>query len=467
MLLHHSPIPLVFIALIQHHNSSLAQGSTQPKLVEQPRGSSFELTCISERSLTNVMRDTNRSCPINDEFQSFSGQGPQFRSDGLVYKFDAVTVKPIRKSPDDEKSDDLHGFVQQRCYRDEIETTNEPVCVYLNSGFNHGRGMVIVSRRSVLEGIVERIFKPESMLAKDFNRNPGSFNVIDMPEKGGKGIIASQKSHVGDLVLTTYPVLIITFEAGLWNHPQAFDLEKTMVDYLPLETRAEIATLHGEGDTEASWMVSAIQRNSFQLMLEGEPYVALFLDASRANHDCRPNVVYHTDGATLKLNMYAVREIEVGEELVAAYLNIQQPTETRRAYLRQHYGFECQCSVCSLPEHLIELSDSRLKQIGELSEALSDWTSTSIADTSMAENLLELYKLERLEIYMADAYATAAARYNSIKDCDKARIYASLASSRDIRLRGAGSEYLEDMISLRDSPEAHWTYDHRNKQDMH
>ncbi|EGF99295.1 uncharacterized protein MELLADRAFT_68703 [Melampsora larici-populina 98AG31] len=471
MLLQHSSIPLVLIALVNRYHAAVAQESTLSDLVEQPLGSIYQAaTCMSQRS-------SNRSCPIHNEFQNSSSQSPSFRSDGLVYKFDEVTVKPILQSTDESK--ELYGFVQQRCYDHQTEPTEDPFCIYLNYGFNQGRGMVILCRRSALQGIIEQTFKPESSLLKEMNRSSGKFNVVDMPEKGGKGMIASQKYLIGDLILTSYPVLILTLEDELWEVSESFDLEKTLVDYLPLETRAEIATLHGEGETEVSWMMSVIWRNSFALTLEDEPYMALFLDPSgslmranfarRANHDCRPNTIYHTDQTTLKLNMYAAREIEVGQELVTTYLNIRQPTETRRAHLREHYGFECQCSVCSLPEHLIKFSDSRLNQIKKLLDELIDWSSTSNANTytSRAEDLLELYKLEGLEIDMADPYLAAAMRYNAIKNLDKTKLYASLAVLHEIRISGVASQNLANMISLRDFPEAHWSYDYRYGESMY
>ncbi|KAH9810186.1 hypothetical protein DFH28DRAFT_903281 [Melampsora americana] len=459
---------VILLTFLQTYHSSLTKHIKIFNLIEQFRGSRFELICKSEKSLRNWIREIIiGSCLIEDEDQNSLNQNSQFDSNGLIYKFDEVILRPRLNSLELHPFEDLHGFVEQRCYGDQTDSTKDLFCIYLNYGFDQGRGMVIVCRQSMIKSIVKRLFKSEIDLPNQHNPNSGRLNVIDMPEKGGKGVKASKKYLMGDSIINTYPTLIVTLEDQLWDLPEAFDLEKTMVDYLPIHTRSQIATLHGKGETEVSWMESVFQRNGFQLRLGSQPYLALFPDASRVNHDCRPNVIYHIDRTSLKLNMYAARQIELGQELVIAYLDIQQPTETRRAQLRKHYGFECQCSICSLPEPSIQLSDSRLNQIERLTKTLNDWSSRSKANTSLAEDLLRLYELEGLEIYLADPYASLAVRYNAIKDLDKARFYASLAILHQIRIGGPSSSNLKDMITLRDSPETHWSYDYRYEDEIY
>lgn len=96
----------------------------------------------------------------------------------------------------------------------------------------------------------------------------------------------------------------------------------------------------------------------------GGTYTGLFSVASRFNHSCVPNVHYEhvrlpsspRPGAADVMILYALRDIEEGEELTLNYGstggNKQGENDwhvgTRRARLRRKYGFVCDCALCMI-----------------------------------------------------------------------------------------------------------------------
>ncbi|SCV70685.1 BQ2448_3447 [Microbotryum intermedium] len=76
----------------------------------------------------------------------------------------------------------------------------------------------------------------------------------------------------------------------------------------------------------------------------------LFPLLSRFNSSCRPNLSRpHWSPRTRMTTLNAVRDIAQGEEMVWPYLGIPfefDPPESRRAQLKQVFGFECACHAC-------------------------------------------------------------------------------------------------------------------------
>ncbi|CAG8510454.1 2405_t:CDS:2 [Ambispora leptoticha] len=70
------------------------------------------------------------------------------------------------------------------------------------------------------------------------------------------------------------------------------------------------------------------------------------------NHSCRPNAVVMYDG-----NVQIVRCIEdvnAGEEIAIAYLDVVHPRKKRREILREKYFFECHCRKCGDDDKIID-----------------------------------------------------------------------------------------------------------------
>ncbi|EGF99276.1 uncharacterized protein MELLADRAFT_94773 [Melampsora larici-populina 98AG31] len=395
-----------------------------------------------DKALLNKVSDPSRH---NTAFNSTRLGSSDARSSrtpkssvGLVYKFDQVDVRPILESS--EVDDVLDGFVKQRCYPRKDRHDWEPICIYLNHAFDHGRGIVFVAYPSVFKEILSTftVFKPKKDLTDEEKPSGKKFDVVDMPHKGGKDV---------------------------WRREDLGDFMKTAVDYLPFETRATFATLHGEGETQGEWIKSAFERNNFyhRVEVKGQerPFGAVVFEPTRLNHDCRPNSAYHFDTNTLKLNVHALRDISPGEELTVSYIQVDVSKETRQGLLSRDYGFECGCSLCSSPLHVAMLSDYRIERLKKLNAILDDWTSASEATPTMAEYAITLHMLERLDVIMFNAYLRASLAYNAVGNLEKAKMHASLALASG--LVSSGPKWIDwaDTLKLEQNPETHQSYKSR------
>ncbi|KAJ7772633.1 hypothetical protein DFH07DRAFT_913481 [Mycena maculata] len=95
---------------------------------------------------------------------------------------------------------------------------------------------------------------------------------------------------------------------------------------------------------------------------------AVFLETSRLNHSCSPNVIIRFDSESFALTVRTICPIAKGEEIVLSYidLSLTATREERRSLLRDLCHFECLCGVCALSEAAIQLSDLRRLRIRDM-----------------------------------------------------------------------------------------------------
>ncbi|KAH9810165.1 hypothetical protein DFH28DRAFT_501757 [Melampsora americana] len=445
------------------------QSNTQHVFTEPESLAHAQQACMSsscENFFPNKVSVSNRhNTPLNSTHQaspddSFSAQPKS--SIGLVYKFDQVDVEPILESS--KESNDLDGFIEQQCYPDQKNSDREPVCIYLNYAFDHGRGMVYLATPSVFKAILPHftVFKPKKHPTAEEKPSGKKFDVVDMPHKGGKGTVSLQRFYPGDLIVSDHTVFVSMTEPDVWRRDDIGMIMKVAVDYLPFETRATYATLHGEGETQGEWIKSAFERNNFYHALTVEeyqrPFGAVVFEPTRLNHDCRPNAAYHFDTETLQLHVHAIRDISPGEELTVTYIGGELVKSERQESLLRNYGFSCSCSLCSSPPHIAKLSDHQIEKIQELGPLLDDWTSASEATPTMADRLINLYKLERLDLSIHKAYLRASLAYNAVGESEKAKIYAALALASGLVSLGPKWGDWPGAMELEQEPETHWSF---------
>jgi hypothetical protein len=72
----------------------------------------------------------------------------------------------------------------------------------------------------------------------------------------------------------------------------------------------------------------------------------LYLNTSRFNHSCSPNVAYEIVGWTIRL--YAMRNIKAGDTLCISYTDAiyHFPSAMRKIYLLGALNFDCACTAC-------------------------------------------------------------------------------------------------------------------------
>jgi hypothetical protein len=81
---------------------------------------------------------------------------------------------------------------------------------------------------------------------------------------------------------------------------------------------------------------------------KNDPDGLTFIQGSRLNHSCDPNIYYSRNPSTGHGRFYAVRNITPGEELTISYLPFSTwKKATRQRLLLLDHHFSCSCILCS------------------------------------------------------------------------------------------------------------------------
>lgn len=153
-----------------------------------------------------------------------------------------------------------------------------------------------------------------------------------------------------------------------------------------------------------------------------------------------------------------MRDILPGEELTVSYIEGMIPYSERQERLTT-WGFKCACHACSADLAHIAASDARVKQITDIEDDLEKIVgSGGDIPKDIGDRLVELYKEERLDNYIAHAYTKAALLKSMLGDEEATRRYASLAVAALEREYGPGSKDGEAMRELAEKWEEHWSW---------
>lgn len=89
------------------------------------------------------------------------------------------------------------------------------------------------------------------------------------------------------------------------------------------------------------------------------------------NHSCLPNSHNNWNDEAKHETIHAIRPIKAGEEVTISY-DRGGPSAVRKALLENKFGFDCNCSTCTLPPAELRDSDARRALIQRLDEAIGD-----------------------------------------------------------------------------------------------
>lgn len=179
---------------------------------------------------------------------------------------------------------------------------------------------------------------------------------IKLSNSKGLGLFAKKKLERGQLILAEAPLIRIPKLAA--NNPD--ELNK-LVSNLDESKRARLLALHDsrtphQPTPHGIMLTNALSIDNFGLC------TAIFPTVSRLNHSCRRNVYHHWNESRQAEVVHALREIDVGEEILTSYIDPYGSREERRAKLRRMYGFECECEVCGSSGGLEEDDDDKLRE---------------------------------------------------------------------------------------------------------
>lgn len=103
---------------------------------------------------------------------------------------------------------------------------------------------------------------------------------------------------------------------------------------------------------------------------------AVFLTVARLNHSCVPNAQGNLNTALpgSQFTIHALRSIAVGEEITISYLHDELAIRAaRQKRLKDGYGFECACEICSIEDSGKRHEQSHQRRL-KIQEMLADFS---------------------------------------------------------------------------------------------
>ena len=97
------------------------------------------------------------------------------------------------------------------------------------------------------------------------------------------------------------------------------------------------------------------------------------------------------------------------------------PTKFRKNILKRHWGFDCNCEVCSAPEERIDESDMRVMFIMEAKKMIDSGETDPRTTLELASEILDLYDQEGLVTPKAEFYLIAGKAADELGDLEAAQ----------------------------------------------
>ncbi|KAL2256392.1 hypothetical protein VTK26DRAFT_1742 [Humicola hyalothermophila] len=122
------------------------------------------------------------------------------------------------------------------------------------------------------------------------------------------------------------------------------------------------------------------------------------------------------------MTVWAVRDIEPGEEITITYSATGMPSKERQETLEKVWGFKCQCSLCVSSPEVLNASDTRRERIRSLREEVITLAQQGEFNKAVqsAETLFKLVEEEGLTEQMGDMYEVPARLYYHVGNLEKA-----------------------------------------------
>ncbi|TLD05442.1 uncharacterized protein PgNI_09231 [Pyricularia grisea] len=331
--------------------------------------------------------------------------------------------------------------------------TTDPYCLYTHPTFrNHGMsvittpGLAASLTGALDDGIVPRHQRdhPSSpMAAQGGSSGDLPYEIRELPGRG-KGVVATRAIRRWETVMVQFPslVLLMDFWEAVESPKQSRRLLNKALRQLPVEEKGRIMALARNGGFQ-SQIEDVLRTNIFGIDLGGVLHMGLFVQGSRINHNCQPNVYWKYDTKTMAQEVVALRDIEEGEELTHSYVTLGGSRNQRREELRA-WGFECKCALCSAPPHEVELSDKRREKLNDLGIRLREAKDISPKKvTRLVDEMGALIENERLYPQVVVYYTLAAQAFSKAGDRVRARDFARLAEEAWMLFQGEGHENAE------------------------
>ncbi|KAH9899047.1 SET domain-containing protein [Xylariomycetidae sp. FL2044] len=252
---------------------------------------------------------------------------------------------------------------------------------------------------------------------------PPPYEIREIEDKG-LGVVANRSIERGEIVMIRYPVLLRKMDLSLWSTHDRLQLLHRAAIQLPPNDGSQMLTL---AKSKGGYIVDdIINTNSFGVLLDGVDHQGLYVEVSRINHACRPNMFSRFSATSLAMEVVAYRDVEKGEELTFSYTPLNLLSHQRRPMI-EGWGFNCTCSLCSSPKDL-DISDRQRNRIQKLLVELDQPEIRT--HEKVHERIVEITELcvrEGITAQLGDFYNIISDIYLDMGDVGLARKYGEMA----------------------------------------
>ncbi|KZT01986.1 SET domain-containing protein [Laetiporus sulphureus 93-53] len=190
------------------------------------------------------------------------------------------------------------------------------------------------------------------------------------PIKGkGLGMFATADFDTGDLIICERPLYVSTVVQPFSlrpGDPTANDAIVELLSRMCEYDRRMFYSLHNCKGNDCPREQGIIDTNAINVgALPGYDgaCAAIYIDVSRINHSCTPNVISRWDLLAFTMEIRALTPIRKGEEITMSYMDKTAPRADRQKELKEKYDFICRCPSCSLTGAAAKESHIRLATI--------------------------------------------------------------------------------------------------------
>jgi len=284
--------------------------------------------------------------------------------------------------------------------------------------------------------------------------NDRKFVIRAIPDKG-LGVIATDPIDEGEVIISEAPLFTQalarnadTIAASLAQ--KSTDEKRQYLSLANCHKTNRFNPLHGIFETNA--LPCGDNMPSLGTIASK---AGIFLQCSRFNSSCTPNVHNWWNEEAGVLVMRALKPIAQGEELCICYCNEWRPRSIRQKAFKAKFGFTCTCANCSLDGESLINSDHRRTQLGFLYDEIEKCASDPVLGVKKVKLALNLLREEGLvhgEHQLAyDAFQFCAACAN----LQLAKAWAKKAQNAAFRMSGNGSEDTLKYAKYARNPKSH------------
>ena len=168
------------------------------------------------------------------------------------------------------------------------------------------------------------------------------YEVKESPSKG-LGMFAKTKIPRGQLVIAEKALFCMS-PLGMLDPAKT---EDQCMSKLSSDEKKWFYTLSDSQNPSKPTFISIMQTNALPLGCDSREG-GLFPVITRINHSCLPNAKHSWNSSEKVEKIYALKDIEAGEEIFISYLNPYATRSDRQRMLKLKFNFDCQCPACSI-----------------------------------------------------------------------------------------------------------------------